>query len=146
MSDLFQQLSSKKNRKVKEPRTNDGFVDSRKTLESASSNSNQSNVKPTQPTSQSNTDSDVPPWLVETAKPKLLTLEIQLRQELDLLLYENSDVSWDTVLEAALISGLFNPDTKEKIIQLAQERLAARRKTSVYKRSKTMAKNMLNIN
>ena len=139
MSDLYQQLNSKRNRKVK-PRTNDGFIDSEQTLESASSNNNQSNVKPNQPTSQSNIDSDVPSWLVETTKPKLLTLEVKVRQELDHLLYENSDVSWDTVLEAALIFGLSDSGTKEKIIQLAQERLAARRKTSVYKRSKTMAK------
>ena len=105
MSDLYQGLNNKRNRKVT-PRTNDGFVDSGQTLESTSSNNNQSNVKPNQPTSQSNIDSDVPSWLVETAKPKLLTLEVKVRQELDHLLYENSDVSWDTVLEAALISGL----------------------------------------
>ena len=141
MSDLYQQLDNKRNRKVK-PRTSDGFVDSGETLKPVSSDNNQSNVKSTQPTSQSNTDSDVPAWLVETAKPKLLTLEVKLRQELDRLLYENRDVSWDTVLEAALISGLSNPGTKEKILHLAQERLTARKKTSVYKRTKTMAENM----
>lgn len=138
MSDLYQNLNNKQNRKVK-PRIQDGFVDSGSTLESASSNDNQINAKATQATSPSNTDSDVPAWLVETAKPKLLTLEVKLRQELDQLLYENSNLSWDTVLEAALILGLSNPSTKEQIIQLAQERLITRRKTSVYKRSKTMA-------
>lgn len=138
MSDLYQQLDNKKSRKVS-PRTNDGFIERnspqplRVDSEIASSKVNEklAGVKPQ--------TQNVPDYLVETSKSKLLTLEVAVRQELDRLLYEHSEVSWDTVLEAALVTCLNNPSTKEKIIKVAQERLTARKKTAVYKRTKTMA-------
>ena len=140
MSDLYQQLDKKRNRKVS-PRTNDGFVDkdvpSKSLIIDSSSAANKSNEKPT--TSESSSQ-DVPDYIVETSKSKLLTLEVGVRQELDRLLYENPDVSWDTILEAALVTCLNNQSTKKKIIKIAQERLTVRKKTAVYKRTKTMAK------
>lgn len=140
MSDLYQQLDKKKSRKVS-PRTNDGFVDSNvpqkaPIVEHVSDN----NISSEDVTSEESQVQNVPDYIVETSKSKLLTLEVGIRQELDKLLYENPDISWDTILEAALVNCLSNQNTKKKIIKVAQERLTARKKTAVYKRTKTMAK------
>jgi len=140
MSDIYQQLDNKKSRKVS-PRTNDGFVDKDVSPKSEVVDSelaiDELNEKLTveKPRAQ-----DVPDYIVETSKSKLLTLEVEVRSQLDKLLYEHPDISWDTVLEAALVTCLSNQSTKKKIIKLAQERLTARKKTAVYKRTKTMAK------
>ena len=140
MSDLYQQLDKKKSRKVS-PRTNDGFVDSNDPqkapiVESVSNN----NISPEETTREESNAQNVPDYIVETSKSKLLTLEVGIRQELDKLLYENPDTSWDTILEAALVTCLSNQNTKKKIIKVAVERLTARKKTAVYKRTLTMAK------
>lgn len=139
MSDLYQQLDNKKNRKVS-PRINDGFVDKNISQKSPIIDSEVvSNESNDSLTTEKTITQDVPNYIVETSKSKLLTLEVGVRQELDLLLYENRDVSWDTILEAALVTCLNNQKTKKKIIALAQERLMDRKKTAVYKRTKTMA-------
>ena len=140
MSDLYQQLDKKKSRKVS-PRTNDGFADSNSPqkapiVERVSDN----NISPEETIREESNAQNVPDYIVETSKSKLLTLEVGIRQELDKLLYENPDTSWDTILEAALVTCLSNQNTKKKIIKVAQERLTARKKTAVYKRTKTMAK------
>lgn len=156
MSDLYQQLDKKKSRKVS-PRTSDGFVDSNATQQRSGISALDPRICDPQKApivdrvSDNNTFSEdaiseeskvqnVPDYIVETSKSKLLTLEVGIRQELDKLLYENPDTSWDTILEAALVTCLSNQNTKKKIIKVAQERLTARKKTAVYKRTKTMAK------
>lgn len=127
MSDLFQRLNGP--RKVK-PRTNDGFVDSTKEI---AENITKTESIDTEDKSQSK-------LIVETSKPKLLTLEVSVRQEVDRILYENPDLSWDTLIESALITCFNNQNIEKRILKLAKERLAARKESSVYKRSVTMAK------
>ena len=139
MSDLYQQLDKKKSRKVS-PRTNDGFADSNIPQKSTIVDSvSDDNISSEDATNEKPEEQNVPDYIVETSKSKLLTLEVGIRQELDKLLYENPDISWDTILEAALVTCLSNQNTKKKIIKVAQERLTARKKTAVYKRTKTMA-------
>ena len=156
MSDLYQQLDKKKSRKVS-PRTNDGFVDSNSTQQRSGISAgdprissaqkapivervSDNNISPEETTREESNAQNIPDYIVETSKSKLLTLEVGIRQELDKLLYENPDTSWDTILEAALVTCLSNQNTKKKIIKVAQERLTARKKTAVYKRTKTMAR------
>ncbi|MEL6931042.1 MAG: hypothetical protein AAFO95_20840 [Cyanobacteria bacterium J06600_6] len=126
MNDIYQRLDNIPSRKVS-PRTNDGFTDS-------SSPESSDSPPPLNPPSDSSPD-----FLIETSKSKLLTLEVNLRQTLDRLLYENPDVSWDTLLEAALILSLKSSTSQDRLLKLAAERLANRKKSAVYKRSVTMA-------
>jgi hypothetical protein len=137
MNDLYQQLDNQNPRKVK-PRTNDGFTNISGSIDDNT------------PDQHLNTDDDgnkaaisgikePPDFIVETSKSKLLTLEVGIRQELDQLLFEHQEVSWDTVVEAALIHCFNNQNSKKRLVKLATERLNARKRTAVHKRSKTMA-------
>lgn len=145
MNDLYQQLDNQNPRKVK-PRTNDGFADTHLVQESDLSSSTEvdtlnqhfktENDNDKAPVSTTN---EPPEFIVETSKSKLLTLEVGIRQELDRLLFEHQEVSWDTVVEAALINSFNNQNSKKRLVKLAAERLNARKKTAVHKRSKTMA-------
>lgn len=141
MSDIYQQLDNKRNRKV-QPRTNDGFVDKNVSAKAPITDSELAIDESISSdlTAEETKAPDIPDYIVETSKSKLLTLEVEVRSQLDKLLYEHPDISWDTVLEAALVTCLNNQSTKKKIIKVAQERLTARKKTAVYKRTKTMAK------
>ena len=89
MSDIYQQLDNKKNRKVS-PRTNDGFADKDVSPESPITDSelaiDESNEKLTAEKARAQ---DVPDYIVETSKSKLLTLEVEVRLQLDRLLYEH---------------------------------------------------------
>lgn len=131
MNDIYQQLDNQSERKVK-PRTNDGFLDA--SLEE----------KVEQAESLSDSGGEIssakePEFVIETSKSKLLTLETSIRQEIDLMLYEHPEISWDTIIEAALINSLSSQSSKKRLVKLAAERLTARKKSAVYKRSKTMA-------
>jgi hypothetical protein len=131
VNDIYQRLDNFPSRKVP-PRNHDGFTDS------------SSNQEPTLPDSSPDLnplpDSESSPdFLIETSKSKLLTLEVSLRQTLDRLLFEHPDISWDTILEAALILSLKTPTSEQRLLKLAAERLCDRKKSAVYKRSVTMA-------
>jgi hypothetical protein len=152
MNDLYHRLEQNKSRKVT-PRTNDGFVDSSQVSNPPATDNQLSNSQPSLSNSpQPLVDTPVPPSsqpkasppkltpnLVETSKSKLLTVEVKLRQELDQILYEHKDVSWDTLIEAALITSLSNPTTRKKTLKQAEQRLAARKQSAVYKRTQTMS-------
>ena len=133
MNDIYQQLDKQTPHKVK-PRTHDGFTDT---------NLNHDHSLTTEATSPKTPSPSIPNHdthlVVETSKPKLLTLEIALRKDLDQILYEHPDTSWDTLIESALILSLNSPTSKKRLLKLAAERLTARKKSAVYKRSKTMA-------
>lgn len=117
MSDIFEQLRNKKNttKKVK-PRVNDGFVEQIPEAE----------VEHLE--------------LVETSKPKLVTLECGCRDRLDRILFEHKEVSWDTFIEAALTVVAEDAKLLEKTLDIAADKNAARKRTSVIKRTRTMAK------
>ncbi|MEY2831389.1 MAG: hypothetical protein RLZZ574_647 [Cyanobacteriota bacterium] len=141
MNDLYQRLDKNPDRKVS-PRTRDGFVDSppidgEGRLESTLPNRHVDVSQPEQ------TDHLSKSCLVETSKSKLLTLEVKVRQDLDQILFEHQDVSWDTVLEAALITCLNNPTTQKKILKLAAQRLRNRKQSAVFKRTLTMSQKYL---
>lgn len=137
MSDLYQQLNT--NREVP-PRTQDGFrnrnQDNQQTHEDT-----QSIISDGQSGSVDN--SDAPDYLVETAKSKLLTLEVSLRQQLEQHLFDNPDISWDTFIESALILCLKNQSQTQRATKLAAERLSDRKRSAVYKRTQTMAKKFM---
>jgi hypothetical protein len=143
MNDLYQRLDKSPSRKVA-PRTHDGFVDStvlqdpdNQIVESAPEQTSKG-----EDLNREHTSLELPQEnksVVETSKSKLLTLEVGVRKDLDLILYEHPEVSWDTLLEAALITCLGNQNTQKKTLKLAAERLTARKKSAVYKRTKTMA-------
>lgn len=154
MNDLYQQFDNQSPRKVK-PRTNDGFTDKcdpgirpdkhlvqeADTSDSLEVNSPHQLLKTDSDGNQASTstNNEPPDFIVETSKSKLLTLEVGIRRELDQLLFEHQEVSWDTVVEAALIHCFNNQSSKKRLLKLATERLNARKRTSVHKRSKTMA-------
>ncbi len=118
MSDIFEQLRNKKNTTKKvEPRVNDGFVERIPEAEEVEA------VE-----------------LVETSKPKLLTLEVSCRDRLDRILFEHKEVSWDTFIEAALTIVADDAELLERVLEFAADKNVARKKTSVIKRSRTMAK------
>jgi len=133
MNDIYQQLDKQTPHKVK-PRTNDGFTDPKNNQDNVLT----SEVIPDKTPSKSTTD-DGTHLVIKTSKPKLLTLENDLRKDIDQILYENPEISWDTLIESALINSLSSPSSKKRLIKLATERLTARKKSAVYKRSKTMA-------
>ena len=125
MSDLYQQLNA--NREVP-PRTQDGFRNDTNDNEQVHEDSD------------SVANSDAPDYLVETAKSKLLTLEVSLRQQLEQHLFDNPDISWDTFIESTLILCLKNQSQTQRATKLAAERLIDRKRSAVYKRTQTMAK------
>ncbi|WP_019503382.1 hypothetical protein [Pleurocapsa sp. PCC 7319] len=133
MNDIYQQLDKQTPHKVK-PRTNDGFTDPNLHQDDSLTPEATSPKSPSPSIAHHETH-----LVVETSKPKLLTLEIALRKEIDQILYEHPDTSWDTLMESALILSLNSPTSKKRLLKLATERLTARKKSAVYKRSKTMA-------
>jgi hypothetical protein len=137
MNDLYQRLDKNPDRKVS-PRTHDGFVDSPRTNHGSEETLNPIPKEDDSPSMNlpQPEKSDV---RVETSKSKLLTLEVKVREDLDQILFKHKDVSWDTVLEAALITCLNNPTTKKKVLKLAAQRLTARKQSAVYKRTVTMS-------
>lgn len=144
MSDLYQQLNA--NREVP-PRTQDGFRDPTKENEQAYEDrepiSSQERSRSSIARSSSVTNSDAPNYLVETAKSKLLTLEVSLRQQLEQHLFDNPDISWDTFIESALILCFKNQSQTQRATKLAAERLVDRKRSAVYKRTQTMAKKFM---
>lgn len=77
MSDLYQQLNA--NREVPS-RTQDGF------------RNNTNDIEQVHEDSDAVANSDALDYLVETAKSKLLTLEVSLRQQLEQHLFDNPDI------------------------------------------------------
>ena len=133
MNDLYQRLDKQNPHKVK-PRNNDGFTDL--TPETKEDVLAESSI-PTEAVNE--LTSNESNHIIETSKPKLLTLEVGVRKEIEQILYENPEVSWDTLLESALITCLNNQNSKKRVLKLAAERLTKRKKSAVYKRSVTMA-------
>ena len=133
MNDLYQRLDKQTPHKVKR-RTNDGFIDS--TINQEDSIKTEFSLSETTVDTITRNETNL---VIETSKSKLLTLEISVRKEIEQILYEHPEVSWDTLLESALITCLNNQNSKKRVLKLAAERLTARKKSAVYKRSKTMA-------
>lgn len=118
MNDLYQRLDKNPSRKVT-PRTNDGFTDSNCDRKHNFANSQESVDAAVSPDlSLSTPQPQQTEYLVETSKSKLLTLEVGVRKDLDQILFEHKDVSWDTVLEAALITCLNNPTAQKRFSSL----------------------------
>ena len=139
MSDLYQQLNA--NREVP-PRTLDGFH--QHPPENGQLHLKDISALPSSSLkSDSNSESDSPDYLVETAKSKLLTLEVSLRQQLEQHLFDNPDISWDTFIESALILCLKNQSQTQRATKLAADRLQKRKRSAVYKRTQTMAKKFI---
>ena len=137
MSDLYQQLNT--NREVP-PRTQDGF---RNPKNDNGQTIVEEKTKVSDQQSGSVDRSDTPDYLVETAKSKLLTLEVSLRQQLEQHLFDNPDISWDTFIESALILCFKNQSQTQRATKLAAERLSDRKRSAVYKRTQTMAKKFI---
>ena len=136
MSDLYQHLNA--NREVP-PRTQDGF----RNLTNDNGETPEEPKSVVSEQSDSVADSDAPDYLVETAKSKLLTLEVSLRQQLEQHLFDNPDVSWDTFIESALILCFKNQSQTQRATKLAADRLSDRKRSAVYKRTQTMAKKFI---
>lgn len=137
-NDIYSQLPDRNTRKVTR-RTSDGFnsnsLTNLPTEKSQKHTANNAGVE----IATKDIAADSPDYLVETAKSKLLTLEVSLRNKVDRVLFEHQDISWDTLIESALNTCLNNPQLKEKVIEEATGRLSDRKKTSVYRRTKTMS-------
>ena len=134
MNDLYQRLDEQNPRKVK-PRNHDGFSDL--TLDKQEDTLAVSSIATETANKLADNEVDL---VIETSKPKLLTLEVNVRQQIDRILYENPEVSWDTLIESALISCLNNQNSQKRVLKNAAERLTKRKKSAVYKRSITMAR------
>ena len=150
MSDLYQQLDN--NRKVN-PRTQDGFHSAtfshERSYNSSAEPISHQEKKPTSDSFDNLVSEDeiakatTPDYLVETAKSKLLTLEVSLRQQLEQHLFDNPDISWDTFIESALILCFKSQSQTQRATKLAVERLQDRKRSAVYKRTQTMAKKFI---
>ena len=79
-------------------------------------------------------------YVVKTSKPKLLTLEVSVREKIDRYLFEHPEVSWDTFIESALIQSFKSRTQCDRTTKIAAERLTDRKRSAVYKRTQTMAK------
>ena len=121
--DIYAKLEKKKNKNKRVPtRSNDGFSDSQRQL------------------MEINRAEDD---LVHTAKPKSVALEVNVRRKLDEYLFHHKEVSWDTLIEAAICHAL-NSDSHKRIIEDAADRLAKRKNSSTKRRIQTMTQNMYN--
>jgi hypothetical protein len=81
--------------------------------------------------------------LVHTAKPKSVALEVRVKQEIDEYLFQHKEVSWDTLIEAAIFHALHS-DNHDSIVEDAAARLAQRKISSTKRRIQTMTQNMYN--
>jgi hypothetical protein len=81
--------------------------------------------------------------LVHTAKPKSIALEVSVKQEIDEYLFQHKEVSWDTLIEAAIFHALHS-DHHDSIVEDAAARLAQRKISSTKRRIQTMTQNIYN--
>jgi hypothetical protein len=79
--------------------------------------------------------------LVHTAKPKSIALEVSVKQEIDEYLFQHKEVSWDTLIEAAIFHALHS-DHHDSIVEDAAARLAQRKISSTKRRIQTMTQNI----
>ena len=121
--DIYTKIAKKKNRDKKVPaRSDDGF---------SNSNSQSQVIK----INQAEDD------LVHTAKPKSVALEVSVRQKIDEYLFHHKEVSWDTLIEAAICHAL-DSESHERIISDAADRLVKRKNSSTKRRIQTMTQNI----
>jgi hypothetical protein len=164
--DIYAQIEKKKNKQKKvAARSQDGFTVTaeggnvealalkareRVTKNSADSTSS-SGISPSKLTS--NTQEHLLPSskaiiegnqdLVHTAKPKSIALEVSVKQEIDEYLFQHKEVSWDTLIEAAIFHALHS-DNHDSIVEDAAARLAQRKISSTKRRIQTMTQNIYN--
>jgi hypothetical protein len=146
--DIYAQIEKKKNKQKKvAARSHDGFTLTQNSADSTSS----SNISPSEFTN--NTPEHLPPNsraiiegdrdLVHTAKPKSIALEVSVKQEIDQYLFQHKEVSWDTLIEAAIFHALHS-DNHHSIVEDAAARLAKRKISSTKRRIQTMTQNIYN--
>ena len=139
--DIYEQIEKKKNKKKKvASRSHDGFSDYQERVngsQSTEKSSDQSKTKKLSSMEEAEED------LVYTAKPKSIALEVEVKQEIDEYLFHHKEVSWDTLIEAAIVHALHS-DNHEIIIEDAANRLVQRKKSSTKRRIQTMTQNMYN--
>ena len=132
--DIYEQIEKKKNKKKKvASRSHDGFSE----YQDQEVNIPQSKTKKLSSIEETEDD------LVHTAKPKSIALEVGVKQEIDEYLFQHKEVSWDTLIEAAIVHALHS-DNHESIIEDASNRLVQRKKSSTKRRIQTMTQNMYN--
>jgi hypothetical protein len=146
--DIYAQIEKKKNKQKKvAARSQDGFTLTQNSADSSDSNG----ISPSEFTN--NTQEHLPPNsraiiegdrdLVHTAKPKSIALEVSVKQEIDEYLFLHKEVSWDTLIEAAINYALHS-DNHDSIVEDAAARLAQRKISSTKRRIQTMTQNMYN--
>jgi folate-dependent phosphoribosylglycinamide formyltransferase PurN len=132
--DIYAQIEKKKNKQKKvAARSQDGF-----TVTSELSNNTQEHLL-----SSSKAIIEGDQGLVHTAKPKSIALEVSVKQEIDEYLFQHKEVSWDTLIEAAIFHALHS-DNHDSIVEDAAARLAQRKISSTKRRIQTMTQNIYN--
>lgn len=146
--DIYAQIEKKKNKQKKvAARSQDGFTVPQNSADSTSS----SGISPSELTnntqehllSSSKAIIEGDRDLVHTAKPKSIALEVSVKQEIDEYLFQHKEVSWDTLIEAAIFHALHS-DNHDSIVEDAAARLAQRKISSTKRRIQTMTQNIYN--
>lgn len=127
--DIYDQLNKKKTDKKVRARSEDGFN---------RSSAMEARIKTGELEGEQD-DLD----LVNTAKPKSIALEVNVRNQLDEYLFHHKEVSWDTFIEAAVHYALTSK-AHNSIVEDAAQRLAQRKLSSTKRRIKTMTANVYN--